>query len=556
MTKAPAKKTIYVDVDEEITSIIDKLRTAREQIVALVLPKRATMLQSIVNMKLLKRAADQEGKKAVLITSESSLMPLAGAAGLHVAHNLQSRPFLPPVPSASDQTNIVSAKTNAEDTSIDPQTPIGVAAGLDKEESVEIDNRPKEPAAVAAAAGSKAKAAKGKSKFKIPNFNKFRLKLIIGGALLLLLLVGLWWALAAAPKAKVTIKGDTNDIPLSVGFTADTDAENLDTEQGIMPARQLELKKTASEKAPATGQKDKGTKAGGVMTLKNCTDNKATIPAGTGVSSGSFTYITQSTVKLDDGEFTSGGQCKSSGDHVKTTNVIAQNNGEQYNAGPRSYTVAGFSGVSASGEAMTGGTSNIVKVISQGDIEAAQQKLAEQQAKGREELKNQLEDTDYWAIIETFAEIDPKLAPNPAVDAEANEVTVTLDVTYTMLGVRKDDLEKLVEHAAKQQVDTAKQSILSEGLDNAAFEVGEVSEPTTRMTMKTTIVAGPEVDQKAIKSEIAGKKRGEAEQLLSTKTGYKEVRIDLSPFWVYSVPKKEAKINIVVEQNNGQELTQ
>ena len=57
------KDTIYIDVDDEITAIIDKVITSKHKIVALVLPKRAVVLQSIVNMKLLKRTAD-EAKKA------------------------------------------------------------------------------------------------------------------------------------------------------------------------------------------------------------------------------------------------------------------------------------------------------------------------------------------------------------------------------------------------------------------------------------------------------------------------------------------------------------
>jgi hypothetical protein len=94
----PSKDTIYVDVDDEITSIIDKVENAEHKVVALVLPKRATSLQSIVNMKLLKRSADGADKNVVLITSEHALLPLAGAAGLHVAKNLQSRPEVPDAP--------------------------------------------------------------------------------------------------------------------------------------------------------------------------------------------------------------------------------------------------------------------------------------------------------------------------------------------------------------------------------------------------------------------------------------------------------------------------
>src|SRR4051812_4475882 len=95
---AADKDTIYIDIDDEITGIIDKLQGSDSKVVALVLPKRATVFQSIVNMKLLKRAADSGNKNLVLITSEAGLLPLAGAAGIHVAKTLTSKPEIPAAP--------------------------------------------------------------------------------------------------------------------------------------------------------------------------------------------------------------------------------------------------------------------------------------------------------------------------------------------------------------------------------------------------------------------------------------------------------------------------
>lgn len=84
----PQKATVYLEADDEITSIIEKVESAGPKVVALVLPKRMTSLQSVVNMRLLKRNADLANKSVVLITSDSSLLPLAGAAKLHTAKKL------------------------------------------------------------------------------------------------------------------------------------------------------------------------------------------------------------------------------------------------------------------------------------------------------------------------------------------------------------------------------------------------------------------------------------------------------------------------------------
>ncbi|HVA11043.1 MAG TPA: hypothetical protein VNG32_02650, partial [Candidatus Dormibacteraeota bacterium] len=123
------KATIYIDIDDEITGIIDKLQGSKGKVVALVLPKRATVFQSIVNMKLLKRAADAEKKNAVLITSETGLLPLAGMAGIHVAKTLNSKPEIPPSPGAMDNAVSSIGEDGQElDNPPDPKETVGALA--------------------------------------------------------------------------------------------------------------------------------------------------------------------------------------------------------------------------------------------------------------------------------------------------------------------------------------------------------------------------------------------------------------------------------------------
>lgn len=558
-TEGPKKKSVYIDVDDEITAIIDKVKSAKEPIIALVLPKRASMLQSTVNMKLLKRAADQDDKKVVLITSEPSLMPLAGAAGLHVAHNLQSRPFMPSVPGAANESGD-TAEQATDLNEIDPRTPIGQLAGDKDSQPIEIDNTPKEDTdakAAAAAAGAIGKAAKAKKdrKKRIPDFNRFRTKLIIGAALLLLLLLGGYWALAIAPKATVTLRTESKDVAAQADFTADTEADEIDLSSSQLPARSQELKRSESEKVAATGQKDNGTKAAGQVTLRNCTDNEVIVPSGTQISSGNITFITQGRVELDDDERDGSGNCKTSGDHTGNVEVTAQNNGDQYNLSPRTYTVSGFSGVVAQGSQMSGGSSKIVKVISAQDVETAKKRITDKQSAAVEELKSELQDDGYIGIVDTFSSGNPIFNVSPAAGSEANEGTVSAEITYSMLGVKEDDLKRLVEENNKDDIDLSKQSILDYGFDDATYEVGKKTPSTADIKIKTTLVAGPELDQSNLKKDLAGKKGGEGEDLLKIRPGITDAKIELSPFWVTKVPGKESKVNFVIQEADGTPIT-
>lgn len=568
MSNNGGKEVIYVDIDDEITAIIDKVRSADDRIVALVLPKRATVFQSIVNMKLLKRSSDDAKKHLVLITSEAGLLPLAGAVGLYVAKSLQSKPEIPPTPHGAQPADededafdapVAAATTAAKEQQSEKARSTGdyarsaatgpfTAAAAD-EETIELDNDAENELLTPAQAAKKAKDKKGK-KFSIPNFNKFRLWLAIGAGVLLVLIIGWYVAAVRMPKASVTIKTDSVavDSDLTAALVADSDKTDID--EGIIPAFAQKTQKTQSQQVEATGQLDKGTKASGQVTIRNCTDNPVTVPAGTGVSAGGFTFITQTAVSLGSGDFTSSGSCKPSGGHVKATNVTAQQVGEQYNLAARSdYKVASNAALIASGSAMTGGTSNIVKVISQADVDKAKQQLASQDTTAvKQELQKALTDKKYFALADTFMPSEPEVQMSAQVGTEADSLTVTQNITYSMLGVKQGDLEKLIANNVSEKVDPQKQRILSYGIDEAVFNIESQSDQRTTISMQSTVVAGSQLDLNAIKKQIAGKKSNEAKEIIQGNPGVKEVTVEYSPFWVSSIPKNTGKISLDVEK--------
>ena len=552
-TPKTTKKTVYVDADEEITGVIDKVLEVKEPIIALVVPKRAGVFLSVVNMKLLKRSADQNDKKVVLVTSNKSVLPLAGIAGLHIAANLSSKPYVPSAPDSADRKPL----NDTEDTAVEIDNTV-TSKDTDQLADEEIDALEVDNASKTVEKPPKKsfmsflKKDKHGSNLKVPNFNKFRLVLVIGSAVLIFLIIFGYWAMAVAPKAIVTMRGDTTTKDLAFAVKADTTASEANLDEKVIPSTKKELKKTESESVPATGQKDNGNKASGTVTLKNCSDNPVNIPAGTGVSTGGLTFITQATVSLPEGDFTSLGVCKVT-TPTKNVEVIAQQAGDKYNVDARDYTVAGFSKTTGKGSAMTGGTSKIVKVVSASDVEAAKTKIAEKQVGATEELKASLVVEGYTPFADTFASIDTAFVSTPDVGNEASQVTVTSKKTYSMVGVKTTDLKKLIEKLAYDAgIDKSKQSILNDGLDSAIFQLGATEGPTTIVNISNKIIAGPQIDKDAIKKEIAGKKRGEAEQILARRPGIKEVKIDTSPFWSYKVPKKLQKIDLVIQSTTNE----
>lgn len=550
------KDVIYIDVDDEITGIIEKLRGSKEKIVALVLPKRATMLQSIVNMKLLKRSGESAGKHIVLITSEHGLLPLAGSAGLHVAKSLQSKPEIPEAPAeAEDKAETVEETDEvAEGKPLDKSKTVGELTGEDEDEPIELDNATEEPPASGKAAGAKPK--KG-GKFKIPNFSKFRLWLVFGGAAAVVLIGFVIWALIALPNAKIVVSTDSSAITSSRELLFDTgEGATLDAEEGVVPAKAEQTSRTQRNEVPATGQENKGDTATGgvVMTVERCAPNinqqPSNVPAGSGVSTGGKTYITQENASFSNFQFTSG----SCGNYsTNSVSIAAQSGGASYNVNNQDFSVAGRSGVSATGSA-SGGTDDIVKVVTQEDIDKAKAQTEDQDAdEVKAELNNTLTGAGLMAIEETFSvsASGEDLSAQPGDEAE--NVTVTQEITYSMTGVKTSDLEKAIAEDVASEIDPAKQAILDYGLDEASFTLQNNQDDGLLVGVRTVVLAGPDIDVEELKKAVAGKKASEARTIIEANPGVTNVDISYGPFWVKSIPGNTGKITVTIEEPQAAE---
>ncbi len=82
MSHDVGQQKIIIDVDEEITTVIDQLRFVRGNDVGLVVPQRAVILQSVMNLKLLAQEAQRMRKKIVIITRDNDGMVFAQRAGI------------------------------------------------------------------------------------------------------------------------------------------------------------------------------------------------------------------------------------------------------------------------------------------------------------------------------------------------------------------------------------------------------------------------------------------------------------------------------------------
>lgn len=553
---ASSKSTVYVDVDDEVTAIIEKVAVSSSKIVALVLPKRASALKSLVNMKLLKRSAEQSKKQLVLITSESGLLPLAGAAGIYVARTLTSKPE---IPRAVSDDEVESIKEDApsgasdDDVVVDESKPIGELAGLtgaansadDNDGPIELDNStPSAPTR-----DIKPIKSKKDKKLHIPNFSRFRNSLVIAVIAVIGLGVLGYLALFVWPHATVDIYTKQSQIPLNFTMTLSSNANEAQPADGILPALSESQTHSYSQTVTASGKKDIGQAASGTVTMSvpcgSVKNGPVVVPSGTGVSTNNLTYITQSSTELSNPNFN--GDCIFTG----TSNIVAQEKGSNYNVSGATFSVNGYSNVTATGSA-SGGSSNVVQVVQDSDIKSAEQKIQSQDDSAVEQsIISALKQNNLVPLLPTYTADKSDLNISAKSGDQADNVTVTENINYSMFGYKQADMTRLIREQVGQKINDS-QAIVDDGLASASFKMlGSPQNGSVDVRVSTTVTVGPKIDQDRIKTDALGKKIADVRSQVNQITGVQKVEVNLSPFWVVHVPSDSSKVTIQIHKSDG-----
>ena len=550
---------IYVDSESDITSIVSKLRSEKSKDVKIVVPKNSAALKSGVNLKLLARTAHTKAKILSLITSDSKLIAMASAAKIMTASTLSAIPELIGSPEVdSIQCSVIPNEDLKEDLTIDGEDldPLSsaeegalaaAAAKSSKNRKTKAPKKDKKANKDKSDSDTKNLNEQGpeKKQKKIPNFFDFRKKALIGIAAFLSLILILMFIFTLQRTA--TLEVSANADRLDVNFSAQLDHEASETSKAKLKVAKQSGSKAIQNTTPATGEQNIGSKASGKLTVTNCTDDPVTIPAGTGVSSGGLTYITASSIKVSASDFFSSGSWKNNG--KESVNVTAKDAGDQFNSSPRAYTIAGVpSSVSGYGSAMAGGSTQIVKIVTTADVTTLRNKLkSSNESEFKDELKSQFS-SDQKVLEDSFSIKIGEEQITPAEGQQADQLSGSVTINYSMYGVDKDQLKKILDlniESAKKDPD---QSIIKDGFEDLKLTPGEGG----AYNLTTVAYLGPNLNLDQIKEEVAGKKKGEAIQAVEGIAGVNSVKVKIRPFWSSTLPSKdkiEIKIEVADQQN-------
>lgn len=537
------KDVIYIDVEDDITAIIGKVKGAKEKIVALVPPKRIGVLQSAVNLRLLVRAADNSGKKIVLITNNAALTHLAGNTDIPVAKNLQTPPKMPKTDALLDEDDDVIDGNDL---------PVGDHAGIkDDDSDVEEITLPDNLDAINVESDgdsdqdekpSTKRDKTDKKRIKVPDFGSFRKKLLLGGVLVVVLGVFLYWANVVAPRATIVVSAKTSDKVISVPVTLG-DGVATDGSAGTLQAVVKKDKDSQSVDFVATGKKNLGATASGTVRISTdsigAINSGASVPANTQLqSSDGLNYLTTE------------GFTPTFSNSSKDVSIVAAEPGEKYNgaSGEMSGAPGAFT-VKVKGN-VSGGTDKMATVVTKDDIAGAKDQLKDQDTeKAKSNLKNTFGKNDVIldGSFNASGAGDPVATPGVDQETPSGKATLKSDVSYSMMGVSKVELNQFLDAVAKTALQgSTKQRVYDNGVSTVRFSDFKLDEKTGKATatLAATIQVGPSINDDDIKDQSKGRRSGEVIDVIKKIDGVSDVEVKTSPFWVGGVPSDTNKITV------------
>lgn len=313
----------------------------------------------------------------------------------------------------------------------------------------------------------------------------------------LIVLVGLYLFL---PKATVRVFVEPRILEKDTQVIADPKQKEVDEEAKVIPAQTVETEVSGSDKESATGRKQVGDAAKGVVKIINNSSQLQTLAKGSAITGPSGLKFT-----LDTAVNIASTSATSESKSTATVNVTASSIGADSNlASGTQFTLPGSASVAIVAEGnFSGGTSKDVTVVSSDDQKRLLAKVASTlRAQAQQKLQDKLPEKKI--IQEALSEEITKRSYSKNINDQASDFSLNLTAKYKGTAFDEKDLRTIVAKLVTTQVpegfqlniaDTETQSDLSK------------LEKDGRLIFLARFKAKmmPKIDTEEIKNKIKGK---------------------------------------------------
>jgi hypothetical protein len=625
-------QTFYIDIDEEITSIVERLKKARTNEVIIVVPKRALLIQSIVNLRILKKEADENEIQLMIVTQDKLGKVLIEKAGIFVQQKLdniadgeidisqedeleekayssesdeaeirENQDRLSKIGSQNYFSEITSpekAKINIKkikkaqksekgeeikEKLTNKELVVGFGNGqknskinldiskkveripvskiLEKEDVVEDEGKKEKIESFFYQKNNFENNIKKKQSNEFKNYNLsskdhnwFLIFSLISSLVVACILVYLF-----LPKATLMLKANVKTESIDSSVLGDTSVDEIDTENEIIPAREVSAESVVSESFNSSGNKSvSNQKARGKVVIYNeySTSPQPLVATTRFLSSGEKLF------RLIDG-ITIPGMEMVAGEMVPgkvEAQVIADEGGESFNIAADKFSIPGFQGSGSekynkfyaiSTEAMTGGGNGdqTANYITDSDIDEAKAKVL---ANLKEDIKSKLEAAAGEEVVildDATEETEPVYKLSNASGDVVDSFNIEIETKAKAVVVAKKDLNSIIStmiaKAKNGTTNIDKDSIeLDFGKANVDFEGGILD---IKFHAIAEIIPNLSLDE--IKKEILGKNNEELASYLSTFSDIREANVEYwPPFMNGQIPSLKSRVEIVLDK--------
>ena len=576
-------KTIHIKIDEEIISIVNKLRQCEEDKITLLVPSSALLLQSVVNLKILKRKASELRKNISIVTTDEN------DENVENVENSQALKTEDKMISSEDSKNKLDEDADIEKNIVKKKkvkmfdivrktrNPLQSSVErLQRGENI-TDHKIKAEAEVKNATGSKSNeewfneqdniktsksesvntsksqedASAKKAKKRTTLLPSISSKVFAAFIFICVATTALI-AFFVFQKVDIIIALKAQETDYNFEFVTDESINEIDEIYNKIPVEKIEVVSEKTETYSATGKKRVTEKAKGEITVYNeYSSNPQKIVVNTRFLSkeGKLFKIAES--------ITIPGFSRIEGKDVPgevTATVYADVPGEEYNIGASSFTLPGLQGhpkyasvYARSTQAMSGGIDKDVLYFSESDYITAKDKLVKiAEEESEQDFLSKI--SEQVILLENTKErSDTEVKTDIKIGATADDFEMTVLVKTNALFVNKNNLDDLI--SAKINSELGENMELVEGSRN--YEIKETvknENGSITMSVYATQDLITKVDADKIREEIAGKSESELNNYFNNIREIESVNVEFWPDWVKSVPASWDKINIEFEK--------
>ncbi|MEA2650465.1 MAG: hypothetical protein QOI85_186 [Chloroflexota bacterium] len=526
---------IYLETDDEVTSVARRLRDANSERVVLVAPGRSRATSSVVALRLLARIAEESGR-GLSVVGDALTRSLAVEAGLDAYASVDDARHAVPAP-AEAEARRASIHVVRGDASEGTETI--ALAGTSTATRAEVDTETRPVPVVRPQPAARAQRDR-------PSRRPIPLAVLLGGIAALVIGAGVLGA-AVLPAATVTVVPASEPLgPVAYEIRIDDPVRRHGTVEATAPVR-------------ATGTYPIQVAATGVAVFRNFNSFDVAVDAGTLVAAGEQAFETTENIVVPAGTLTAEGTILAS---EEAAGVVASAVGPAANVAADAIDTILSQNVAASlrgfgnnnerlvlnPEPTAGGVDDTGTEITQQDVDDA-----------RAALLAALDVAVADALGATGAAVhaDPAESSEPVIegldglvgtrDPESAEISGTL--AYDRLAAESDEV--LARATERLAGDTTVLPAGHEIVPSATeVSIGEARQDGDALFVAVSVTGAstPTIDRDVVIERVRGRSADEAAAAL-TELG--DATIDLWPDWVSSVPGIDWRIDVRIAGERG-----